>query len=139
MEKNRNLDLGFIVLLLAGALLLQQVWATWRQTETIPYSEFQTLLREQKFAEVAVADQYVRGTLKEPLKDNRTIVVAVRVPPDLARDLTNAGVAFSGIAEGGWLTTLLGWVVPALIFFWLWRIALGRVAGSGLGGLMTIG
>ncbi len=139
MEKNRNLDLGFLVVLLAGALLLQQVWATWRQTETIPYSEFQTLLREQKFAEVAVADQYVRGTLKEPLKDNRSIVVAVRVPPDLARDLTNAGVVFSGIAEGGWVTTLLGWVVPALIFFWLWRMALGRVAGSGLGGLMTIG
>jgi cell division protease FtsH len=139
LEKNRNLDLGFLVVLLAGALLLQQVWATWRQTETIPYSEFQTLLREQKFAEVAVADQYVRGTLKEPLKDNRSIVVAVRVPPDLARDLTNAGVVFSGIAEGGWVTTLLGWVVPALIFFWLWRMALGRVAGSGLGGLMTIG
>ncbi|PSC06807.1 cell division protein FtsH [Alsobacter soli] len=126
-------------MILAG-LLLQQTWTTWREVETVPYSEFQTLLKDHKFADVTVADQYIRGTLKEPQKDGRKVIMAVRVRGDIARQLDESGVPYSGVAESGWAGTLLGWIIPGLLMFWLWRSMLGRMGGrGGLGGLMSIG
>ncbi|MHB2169903.1 ATP-dependent zinc metalloprotease FtsH [Alsobacter sp. R-9] len=138
MEKQHKLDLGFILLMLVGGLLLQQIWATWRDVQTVPYSQFLTLVREQKFTQVTVASEYLQGTLKEPAADGPKTVLAFRVPADLSRELDAAGVAYSGVAESNWLSTLLGWIIPALLFFWLWRTALGRMSG-GMGGLMSIG
>ncbi|XBO41876.1 ATP-dependent zinc metalloprotease FtsH [Alsobacter sp. KACC 23698] len=124
--------------MVVGGLLLQQVWSVWREVETIPYSEFQALLKDHKIAQVSVADRYLQGALKEPRSDGRKSVMAVRVPSEVASELEAAGVPFSGVAESGWLGTILGWIVPALIFFWIWRLVLGRI-GSGMGGLMSIG
>ncbi|WP_406855738.1 ATP-dependent zinc metalloprotease FtsH [Alsobacter sp. KACC 23698] len=138
MDKTRKLDLSFIIMMVVGGLLLQQVWSVWREVETIPYSEFQALLKDHKIAQVSVADRYLQGALKEPRSDGRKSVMAVRVPSEVASELEAAGVPFSGVAESGWLGTILGWIVPALIFFWIWRLVLGRI-GSGMGGLMSIG
>ena len=138
LDKERKLDLGFIALMLAGGLLLQQVWTASRDVETVPYSQFLALVREQKLTQVSVAEHYVQGTLKEPGTDGRRTVLAVRVPTDVSRELEASGVPYSGVAESGWVSTLLGWLLPALLVFWIWRLAIGRM-GAGVGGLMSIG
>ena len=46
---------------------------------TIPYSQFQQLLSEDKVAEVGVSDRFLQGTLKEPLPGGQTRFSTTRI------------------------------------------------------------
>ncbi|MFQ5773384.1 MAG: ATP-dependent zinc metalloprotease FtsH [Kiloniellaceae bacterium] len=141
MERKTHFNFWYFVLALFAVMLLQQWWSEARQVETVPYSEFQALLREGKVAEVAVADDYVRGRLRQPLSDGRTQIFAVRVEPDLAQDLDKYGVTYTGIIQNDFVSKLLSWILPVLLFFALWMYVFRRVfeRGGGMGGLLQVG
>ena len=143
MDKSTNkqewrFDIGYFLLAIIAILIFQQVWATYSQTQVVPYSEFFDLLREDKIAEVEVGEKAVRATLKKPLPDGRKQVLAVRVDPSFAQELEAAKVKYSGTVENTWVSTLLSWVVPAAIFFFIWSFFARRV-GQGLGSIMSVG
>ncbi|QGM47481.1 ATP-dependent zinc metalloprotease FtsH [Methylocystis heyeri] len=138
MEKTWYANIGALLFFVLGALLLQQFWSSAQQTEVVPYSEYYKLLTDDKISEVAVSSQYVRATLKEPQKDGHKEIVAVRVDPNVAQELETAKVKFSGVPEQGWFTTLLSWVIPTLLFFFIWSL-FARRAGGGIGSLMSVG
>jgi cell division protease FtsH len=141
MQRQTLINLWFIVLAIVGVLLLQQLWTESQRIEPIPYSAFQTYLREGKVAEITVYQSYIRGTLKQPLPSGRSEFVVNRVEPDLATELSKYNVTFTGATESTLLRDLLSWTVPALLFFGLWYFVVRRMAaGSALGGgLMSIG
>ena len=64
--------------------------------------------------------------------------VTTRVTPDLATVLDKHHVTYSGEIPSTWLTDILSWVLPAVIFFGLWMFVIRRF-GQGAGGLMAIG
>ncbi|TIM25033.1 MAG: AAA family ATPase, partial [Mesorhizobium sp.] len=66
------------------------------------------------------------------------LFITTRVEPDLARQLQEHGVTVTGQIESNFLSNLLSWVVPILVFFGLWMLLLRRM-GGGMGGLMQIG
>ncbi|BBU60905.1 ATP-dependent zinc metalloprotease FtsH [Methylosinus sp. C49] len=137
-DKAWSFHLAYFLLALIGVLILQQMWTVYRQTEVVPYSEFQTLLRDSKIASVEVGSDIMRATLKEPMKDGRKQIVAVRVPTDVAAELEAANVKYSGIVENTWVSTLLSWIVPIALFFLVWSY-LSRRMTQGLGSVMQIG
>lgn len=143
MDKQTNnrpwrFDVGYFLVALIGILILQQLWIIHQQTEVVPYSEFANLLREDKIAEVEVGDQLVRAKLKEPLPDGRKQLLAVRVDPNIAQELEAAKVKYSGIVENTWISTLLSWIVPMAIFFFIWSLLSHRMS-QGFGSMMSIG
>jgi cell division protease FtsH len=143
MEKQTNdkpwrFDVAYFLVALIGILILHQFWTIRQQTEVVPYSEFESLLREDKISEVEVGDQFVRAKLKEPLPDGRKQLLAVRVDPNVAQELEAAKVKYSGILENTWISTLLSWIVPMAIFFFIWSL-LSRRMSQGFGSLMSIG
>jgi cell division protease FtsH len=137
-EKSWGFHIGYLLFALAGILILQQMWTSYRQTEVVPYSEFQTLLKDSKIESVQVGDQFMHATLKEPMKDGRKQIVTVRVPTDVAAELEAANVKYSGIVENNWITTLLSWVIPIALFFFVWSFFARRM-GQGLGSMMQVG
>src|SRR5262249_15807817 len=58
--------------------------------------------------------------------------------PDLIHELEAQHVRFTGHTENTWLSMLLSWVLPALIFFGLWSFLVRRMGQQG-GALMSIG
>jgi cell division protease FtsH len=143
MEPKTHFNFWYFVIALMAIMVIQQWWQESQQVETVPYSEFHALLRDGKVAEVSVADTYVRGKLREPLPDGRRQIFAVRVDPNLAQDLDKFGVTYTGIIQNNFLSKILSWVLPVLLFFVLWMYVFRRVAGgiggAGMGGLMQIG
>ncbi|MBI1868365.1 MAG: ATP-dependent metallopeptidase FtsH/Yme1/Tma family protein [Methylocystis sp.] len=137
MDKKWHFDIGYFLFALIVVLFLQQLWTASQQAEVVPYSEFVSLLRQDKIAEVEVADRYVRATLKQP-RDGREQVLAVRVDAGVAAELEAAKVKYAGAVEHTWLVTLLSWIVPMAIFFLVWSL-LSRRMGQGLGSFMSIG
>src|SRR5207237_1573912 len=110
----------------------------------IPYSQFQQYLDANKVRQVTVSGNVIHGTLTEPLPDGRTGFTTVQVPPNLATQLAQHDVEFSGTAtDSGPLGTLLSWILPPLLFVGIWMFASrammgGRAGGLG-GGLLSVG
>ena len=138
MNPKTKFNIWYIVAALAVFTLVQSFYQTKNTYTTIPYSQFQTLLDQNKIDKVWIEQDTIEGTLKQPEKDGLTQFVTNRVAPDIAAELNKHHVTYSGEIPSTWLTDLLSWVLPAVIFFGLWMFVIRRF-GQGAGGLMAIG
>ncbi|PHM19265.1 MAG: cell division protein FtsH [Curvibacter sp. PD_MW3] len=145
MEKRTQWNLGYIVLAILGVLVLQSFVQQWQQVQPLPYSEFLQELEKKNIKEIAVYADHLEGTLNQPLPDGRTRFATTRVELDLARDLAQYGVRFTGIIQSTFLRDLFSWVAPTLVFFAIWMFFIRKMVargglGGGLGdGLLSIG
>ncbi|HUC69505.1 MAG TPA: ATP-dependent zinc metalloprotease FtsH, partial [Stellaceae bacterium] len=139
MDKRVQFHIWYVVAAIIGIIILQQLWMQETQLTVLPYSEFLDDLHSGKVADVRVSGDYVEGTFKEPQNGKRQFVTT-RVPPDIADQLQKYGVKFSGVVENNFLSNLLSWVLPTLLFFGVWWFVIRRMAGqSGAGGFMALG
>jgi cell division protease FtsH len=155
-KKQRDFSVWYFIITFLIILGIQNYLAT-SQVETISYSEFKSLVKKGLVTDLVVGEKMIRGTIKgEGLKevleadklkglDAETKegkkgypFVVVRVEdPNLAAELDQARIPFRGEIVSTWLPTLLSWVVPVALFFFLWTYLLKRM-GPG-SGLMQIG
>ncbi len=139
MDKRMPFHLTYVAIALLGVLFLHDLWVGYRSVETIPYSEFQRFLREQKISEVVVSKDAIQGVLKTPDKGKKRFVTT-RVAPDIAGDLDKYGVTYSGEVQDTFFTSLLSWVLPLFLFAGLWMFLQRRLGAGGPGSaLMAIG
>jgi cell division protease FtsH len=135
MERQTQINLWYFVLAVLAVMWLANLWKEARTVEPITYSEFVGYLKEGRIAEVVIRENVVEGTFKEPLPDKRSRFVAVRVDENLARDLQQYDVKFTGVIENTFLRDILGWIIPAAVFFGLWWFVMRKFAEKqGLGG-----
>jgi len=138
MEKKHQFNFGyaFIAFMLVLAF---QFWMATRDVALIEYSQFQSYLADGKIASVRVTETEIVGQFTEAV-DGKTSFATVRVEPGFADELAKYDVPFAGAHDQTWLTTLLSWVVPALIFGAIWVFVIRRFADrQGMGGLVNIG
>src|SRR5215471_17116856 len=139
-ERKHQFATWYIFAAFLGLMAVQFVWLRFTQVETIPYSQFEQLLDENKIAEVRVGAETIQGTLKEAFPDGRKEFYTVRVESELADKLRARGVVITGAPSSTFLSTILSWVLPIFIFYLIWTYGFRRVAErQGLGGLMSIG
>jgi cell division protease FtsH len=139
-ERKHQFATWYIFAAFLGVLLVQFLLLRFTQVDTIPYSQFEQLVGENKIAEVLVGQETVQGILKEPFPDGRKMFYTVRVEPGLADKLRGHGVVITGAPSSTFLSTILSWVLPIFIFYLIWIYGFRRVAErQGLGGLMSIG
>jgi cell division protease FtsH len=138
MDRKTKFNIWYIVAALVIFMLAQSFYQSSKQYTTIPYSRFESLLDQNKIHEVWIAQNAIQGTLKEPEKDGLKRFITTRVPSDLASQLDNHHVTFSGVIPSTWFTDLLSWILPPVIFFGIWMFFIRRL-GQGAGGLMSIG
>ena len=140
MEKKTQLNLWYLLLALMAIVLIRDWWTASQKVEPIPYSEFETLLAQDKIKEIVIEQNYIRGKLKAPLADKRDSFVTTRVDPQFAELLSKHDVTYSAEVESTFLRTILSWVLPVLFFFAIWSFFIRRFAErQGLGGLMSVG
>jgi cell division protease FtsH len=141
MEKYTQWNIWSIVLAILGVLVLHSYVVQWQQVEPLPYSDFLTELKSSNVKEISVYTDHIEGSLNQPLADGRSRFSTTRVELELARDLAQYGVRFSGVVQSTFLRDVMSWVLPTLIFFAIWMFALRKLGErGGLGdGLLAIG
>lgn len=143
MERRNRFN---ILVLLASLLLLWGLsgWPGFRsRLEEVPYSRFEQLLREGRIAEVRIGGGLIVGELKDSPPGAGRAIAAELVDPALAARLSTFEVPYRQLRESTWLSQLVAWFAPALIFFGVWYALSRRLAsrggGWGEGGLLGIG
>lgn len=120
-------------------VLLVQAWFQSGQVLELTYSEFRLRLTEGQIANVQIGQNQLRGQFKSPV-DARPNFVVQRVELGIANELEQYGVQYAAMREQIWLTNLLSWVMPALVFVGIWLFAIRKFASrQGMGGLMNVG
>ena len=141
-QRKQAVAISYIFAAGLAMILLQWLFTTYNTIETIPYSQFEQLVDQGKVAEVGVGQDSIQGKLteNEKLESGKSAFITARVDPALADKLAAKGAVVNGVASGGFLQTLLSWVVPALLFYLMWIFLFRRVADKqGFGGMMSIG
>ncbi|MCR9138623.1 MAG: ATP-dependent zinc metalloprotease FtsH [Alphaproteobacteria bacterium] len=138
MNKQHQLNLGYILITLAIIVLIQ-VWLGAQDTTRISYSAFRDLLSTDQITNIVVSETRVQGEYKIP-SDGKRYFVTNRVGGDIAELLQESGVEYSGATDSNWLSDLLSWIVPMVIFVGIWFFLFRGIAQrQGMGGLMNIG
>ncbi len=142
-DPKTRVHLGYWLMAIVAVFWLQSIWSTSQDVQTVPYSRFQTELQQGKFSTIVVGHQTITGTLKSPDASGKKIMVAVRVDPQLAGQLQRQGVTYSQAYSNTWLSNILSWMLPALVFFGVWYFMVRKFAekqgGMGMSGFMSIG
>lgn len=141
MQRQTQINFWYAIVALLAVMWLQGLWVEARTVEPITYSEFVAYLKQGRIEEVTIRENVVEGRFKEPMADRRTRFVAVRVDEALARDLDQYGVKYGAVIESTFFRDMLGWFVPALVFFGVWWFVMRKFAErSGLGGgMLSVG
>jgi cell division protease FtsH len=151
--KQRRFSIGYLVIALIAMVVLQSVLFA-PHAETLSYSEFKTLVRKGKVSNLTLDKQTISGSLaseglegllpKEKLDELKRLgagahpFVTTRVDdPGLVAELEQASVKFTGRVENTWLSALLSWVLPAVVFVGVWLLVMRRFGPQQ--GLMAIG
>ena len=141
MDNKNKFHLVYTIIAVFGILLLHEVWVQQQTIQPVPYSELETLLKQGKVAELTIREKFITGQLNEPDENGKKIIVANRVEPRLAEQLSQFQVPYTQVNESKFLATLLSWIVPALVFLGIWLFIMRKFAekqGMG-GGFMNIG
>lgn len=141
MDRSTHINAWYVVLAILGIIMFQSWLRSAQQVELLPYSEFLNYLNAGQVKEVIVTESYIRGELQAPTADGRTSFRTTRVEPELAESLRAHGVRVTGATENTFLSDLLSWILPVLLFVGIWLYFIRRIAErQGLGGgMLAIG
>ncbi|MGZ4302509.1 MAG: ATP-dependent zinc metalloprotease FtsH [Gaiellaceae bacterium] len=111
---------------------------------SIPYSRFLALVRQDRVVKVEIGSDTISGVYRNNAK--RVDFVTTRPPgvdePQLLHELAAHSVEFSGSRPSGlshFLSSLLAWVLPVLLFVGIWLFLMRRIGGGMGAGPMSLG
>ncbi|HEY7539680.1 MAG TPA: ATP-dependent zinc metalloprotease FtsH [Methylomirabilota bacterium] len=152
-KKQRHFSVAYVIIATIMLFLIQSFLFA-PHPENLAYSDFKVLLSKGKVSDLTVDKQTITGALatsglegllpKDKLEELKRYgqgqphFITTRVDdPDLIHELEAAHVRFTGHAENAWLSILLSWILPGVIFLGLWSFLVRRMGPQG--GLMAIG
>ena len=139
MNKQQQWNIWYVVATFLLLMLFQNWWTASRSIEAIPYSDFLVLLDEGRIAELTVQQEQITGRFKEPI-GGKNYFVTNRVDPALAEQIRDSGATFTGTVQNTFLSGLLSWLLPLLVFFGVWMFVFRRFAEKqGMGGMVNVG
>src|SRR5512142_1875437 len=144
--KQRTFSVGYVIATVLALVLIQSILLA-PHAESLSYSEFKTLVKKGKVSDLVLDRQTISGTLaaeglegllpKAKLEELKRSdggahrFVTTRVDdPGLVAELEAANVKFTGRVENTWLTTLLSWILPTLLFVGVWLFVMRRMGGA---------
>ncbi|WP_442497080.1 ATP-dependent zinc metalloprotease FtsH [Methylobacter sp. sgz302048] len=118
----------FFIVLLSLFNSIQEI-----QRDEIPYSQFLKYVKEKKVEKAVVTDRYITGVIKsdDPREPSRPFMTIPLLQDDLANLLEQNNVEYVVRSGENWLTNILfNWVIPILIFVFIWSWIIRRTTGG---------
>lgn len=133
---------GNILLFVATAFLLINLLFPQLFTPPIPqvpYSLFIDQVQDGQVSRVSLGEREIRYQLKatEEQKNGQILRTTPIFDLELPKKLEANGVEFAAAPPAGnaWISNILSWVIPPLIFVAIWQFFLNRSGGGPVGAL----
>lgn len=136
----KSWNISYILLAVGAAYLIGGYFRQEAQPKPIPYSEFLQDLDAGRVTSVVLSDSALKGDLKST-KAGEPVSVFVTVPfedPGLIQKLHDKGVTFRREITSSTFTTMISWVLPLLLFYFLWSFVLRRASTGMPGGMLSL-
>jgi cell division protease FtsH len=139
----RSRQIANILFLVAGLFLVANLVLPFflgSQTPRVPYSIFIDQVQDGEVERVYVGQDQIRYQLKgENNQPGQVLSTTPIFDLELPKRLEDKGVEFAAAppARGNLFTTLLGWVIPPLIFVGILQFFAGRFGGGGPQGALS--
>ncbi len=140
MEKHHKFSIWYVLLGVWVVLIIHNILFSALSIKTIPYSEFLTLLKENKIAELAVTENEIQGRI---VADDGTrtegagnLFKTVRVDPELTKMLNEYNIKYKGEIESTFFRDLLSWIIPIFVFVGIWLFLIRRIQSQQPGFMM---
>ncbi len=131
---NQNPILSFLLLALVLFLAVRYFAPSFTDggSVNVSYSQFKELISSGKMAQVGIGQTSVQGVT---IDGQKLSVQKVQGDATLVPLLDEKKVPYTAYREGNWLTDILGWVLPIVLFFVIWFFLSSRMTrGAGIFG-----
>jgi cell division protease FtsH len=139
----RSRQIGNILLLISGLFLLANLFLPnlfGPSVPRVPYSLFIHQVQDHEVSRVSVGQDEIRYQLAgEGDEPGQVLATTPIFDLELPRLLEANGIEFAAAPppKNGWFKSLLGWVIPPLIFVAIWQFFINRSGGPQ--GALSIG
>jgi cell division protease FtsH len=132
---------GTVDLVGAEKILPAQVLAEMRQQQVIEQvGATPAAVKPGPTQAEAAKPEAAKPEVSKPSQGTLHRFTARRVEdPQLTAHLDAAKVRYTAATENRWLSTLLSWVLPTVIFVAIWQLMMRRSMGGGMGSMMQVG
>ncbi len=138
----RSWQIGNILLLVAGIILLANLIVPrffGPEIPRVPYSLFIEQVEDSEVDRAYIGQDEIRYQLKGEADQEygRILATTPIFDMELTNRLESKGVEFAAAPprQNQWFSSLLGWVIPPLIFVAIWQFFIGRRMGGPQGAL----
>ncbi len=134
LDRKTQLSIAYAILTILLLLVMQSYFEG--QVDTVKYSEFRSWVVEGRVAEAYIGSDDISGKYFDEQGQGTRSFTVTRLPDDELIALMQEHVPmYTGKRENTLLTSLLGWILPAVFFVGIWMF-MARRMGGGSGGLM---
>lgn len=140
----RSRQIGNILLVVSGLFLLAELLLPrlfGPPLPQVPYSFFIHQVQEHEVAKVSIGQNQIRYQLNDQGDPPGQVLSTTPIfDLELPKLLETSGVEFAATPppRNNWITSILGWVIPPLIFVAIWQFFISRGSG-GSQGVLSIG
>ncbi|MBP1748904.1 MAG: FtsH-2 peptidase [Deltaproteobacteria bacterium] len=129
-KKTKNFTFLYFIIAIVGIFVIHSYLSLRSEIKTIPYSEFKTLINQNKIADLMIDNEKVEGSLTK--EDGKQVkFVSSRVEdPDLVKDLQKANIKFSGSFENKLLRIIIEWILPFAVIILIWNLLMRKMGGA---------
>jgi cell division protease FtsH len=124
--KKTHFTVYYVLIAFLIILLIQNYVVTKKAEDVISYSEFKAALRAGKVKDLVLMAEAISGE-RETEKGFRRFQTIRVEDPDLVKELDAHQIQYTGKIDSKWLVTLLSWIVPMVILFFIWRVLFSRM------------
>jgi len=125
MRKRTKFSLLYVIFVIFIMLFIQfffiQLLFPSPRIEHIPYSYLKQLVKENKIKAVAIGENVIKA-IPEDTEEYQLLVTTPVEDPGLIKELEEYGVEYTGMHESSFMRNFFSWVLPLLLFFFLWII-----------------
>ncbi len=110
------------------------------RTKQVAYSDVKKLIKEGKISTVKLTQSSIEAISDD--SGQRVRYIAQNIPAidkDLIPLLEEKNIKYEGMIGGGWLSELIGMMLPILIFFAIWMFLAKRMQKGMGGGILGVG
>ena len=131
----------YIAIIFVGLLMANYLVDGYKNKE-ISYDEFIGMVKDNQVSDIIVSSDSIKITPNESSEYyGKSVYTAKMDDPELVKELQDSGVTFK--AENPKQSVIMnfavGWILPIVLFYFLWKFLFSKMAGKMGGGIGSIG